>query len=721
MRRLQVLIIVFGLALTLPLAYLVVRTYQGMAQEETAELRYFADTLFDQMEAELARFVAREESRSIDDYNYGPAPQKDWAQVNDIDDFPTDLPDAPYILGYFQNNPDGSFQTPLAPREEEWPAPEKIAGSRRFTVAAQLREANRVFNTKKTSLPERPVQPELKPQPKPEPTAPLKSEVSQKKAGPANRYLTRSREEKEHLGQTEPRVQRITPNQASNLASLDKKVLKEKVKKKGQKSPPKADFKTEESGKRKAPAEVQTDYRQGYGDEADADVPSTGGSSGEGRSMAALPQPPPPPKPGAAAMDEEMALPEPAPVESSADDMPMDDFAPEAPQDQFTPYFRSFEAEVDPMQSVFLDSNLVFVFRRIVVDGQVYRQGVVIKIRELLEHLAASHFMEQPMARFAKLSLAVAEEGHERIMVLTGVASDDPLLSLSRTFPRPFAFLQARLTCDKAPPLPGRRTLSAMIGILAGVILIGLFAIYKSASRVMELSERKTGFVSSVTHELKTPLTNIRMYIEMLEQGIARNPEREDEYFRIVKSEGARLSRLINNVLEFSKLQTKNRHLNMVDGDFNDVIDEVMDVMREKIRQEGFQIHLETEETPSFRYDRETMVQVLINLIENSLKFGKTSTNKDIRVRTETAGDKVIIEVADSGPGIPPQALKKVFDDFFRVDNSLTRSTRGTGIGLALVKKFVTAMGGEVSAKNNAGPGCTITISMPKKKMKIKA
>ena len=107
------------------------------------------------------------------------------------------------------------------------------------------------------------------------------------------------------------------------------------------------------------------------------------------------------------------------------------------------------------------------------------------------------------------------------------------------------------------------------------------------------------------------------------------------------------------------------------------------------------------------------MIQVLINLIENSLKFGKRAAERTITIRTVQEPESVKIMVSDTGPGIPRQALKKIFDDFYRVDNSLTRTTRGTGIGLALVKKFVRLMGGTVSASDNEGPGCTITIRLP--------
>ena len=255
--------------------------------------------------------------------------------------------------------------------------------------------------------------------------------------------------------------------------------------------------------------------------------------------------------------------------------------------------------------------------------------------------------------------------------------------------------------------------LLVMLIILAVIMLMGLFAIYKSTRTIVDLSERRSQFVSSVTHELKTPLTNIRMYVEMLEQGIARDRQREEEYFRILDSEGARLSRLINNVLELSKLEKSQRHIQMQTGTFEDVVQEVETVMGVKLKQEGFALNVEWGRIKPFQYDREAMIQVLINLIENSIKFGKSTGTRQITIRTGYNNGYMNIAVADTGPGIPRHALKKVFEDFYRVDNSLTRTTRGTGIGLALVKKFITLMGGNVTAANNDGPGCIITISLP--------
>ena len=148
-------------------------------------------------------------------------------------------------------------------------------------------------------------------------------------------------------------------------------------------------------------------------------------------------------------------------------------------------------------------------------------------------------------------------------------------------------------------------------------------------------------------------------------------------------------------------------------GTFVVVVTEVEAVMGPKLLQEGFAFKVRGEAGAPFRYDREVMIQVLINLIENSLKFGRNAPVKEIELRLSRTDGRVCISIADTGPGIPRSALKKVFDDFYRVEGPLKRNTSGTGIGLALVKKFVSAMGGTVSAANNTGAGCTITLSLP--------
>jgi len=654
MKRLRVIILVFVMALAVPLGYLVYRTQRSLEQEETAELRFFANTLFDQMEQELAALVQREEQRPVDEYL--PSSPTAGGGLGDGARSPLVRAAAePYILGYLQNNPDGSFTTPLA--EGGGAVPQDQAA-----VVRRLQDVNRIFNAKRTIQPEIPDRQALATVPKK--TGAEEKDVAVKKdegAGFAEKYLdvSRSSKQKVHLGQAEKRVEQISPQQAMNLAQRDEQ--------------------QEAAG----------------GRSKSAATPFTGPQSVPGGEMG-VPDAGMPPSSSAPAAASEL----PPRSISTPTAMPL------SPED-------GLRIEVDPLQSVPIDQGQVLVFRRIVIGNEVYRQGMVIQVEALLKQLKEKYFTGQPMARFASLTLTSMNGGRETARVQEGREITQPRFALERSFPRPFSFVRANLACEEIPRSPGRATLHVMVAVAAAVILLGLLAIYQSARVVTDLSERRSGFVSSVTHELKTPLTNIRIYIEMLEQGIASDPERELEYYRILGSESARLSRLINNVLEFSKLEKRQRQLDLCEGSLEEVLAEVRDAMQEWLRQEGFTLTVENLLDRPFRYDREVMVQVLMNLIENSVKFGKSALRREISVRVRPEGDRVVIRVSDTGPGIPRHALKKIFDDFYRVDDALTRTTKGTGIGLALVRRFVEAMGGSVLAANHEGAGCTITLSLP--------
>jgi signal transduction histidine kinase len=644
MKRLQILILIFCVALSVPLGYFVLRTYNGLEQQETATLSYFANTLFDELEQVLEARVHQEEGRAIDEYNFYMSSPAGHGQENRSP--LSDLPPQNYILGYFQNNPDGSFQTPLVQ------AGKSVATDLQDAVA-QLEHANRIFNRKRTEDTDKiTVAP-----------APELAEAEQKPPGRfVEKYLdlTRYQEPRARLGQKEKRFENVTVAQARNLARQEAGIAAESP------APPAAALSASASGPDAEKSRMDADrertaqmdrHRKPYPAEAEAD-----------ESLAAEP----------GSRDAE-----------------------------------NFQVEVAPLQSVLINADQIFIFRRIMINQKIYRQGFVLKVRAFLDDLAQNYFMVQPMADYASLSLQVVDQGREIDRLQAGISTRNPEFILKRQFPSPFAFLKATLSCEEIPRSAGRNTLMVMMVVLAAIFLIGLLAIYKSTQAIVDLSERRSQFVSSVTHELKTPLTNIRMYIEMLEQGIAKDTEREQAYFQIINSEGSRLSRLIDNVLDLAKLEKKQRPLNLVQGTFEEVVAEVQAVMQAKLQQEGFTLRIVREDIRSFRYDREAMIQVLINLIENSIKFCQSAQKKEITIRISQKPDRVQIAVSDYGPGIPRQALKKVFDDFYRVDNAQARKTRGTGIGLALVKKFITLIGGEVTAENNPEGGCTISISLP--------
>jgi signal transduction histidine kinase len=647
MQKLKLLILIFSLALCIPLAFFVFKTYRGLEQEEAATLRYFAETLFDEMEQALAVLVQKEEGRAIDEFNYHVFPSGRQRGAGEPQLSPlSQIPRENFILGYFQNNPDGSFLTPLMESGGRIP-PE------RANLISDLKDANEVFNRKRVMVTDRV---------KSRPADILAQKEDQQKTGLADKYLdlSRTQRSKTYLGQTEKRLEKITVNQAANIAKQELPQVMS--------SAPVA-------------GEIQ--------DRKDDRRMAEGLAAGKGPTVKKR-------RLGESYMEESAAAVRPSPAADTDEDEAV-----------------GFQVEVAPLRAVFLNDAQIFIFRRIMINNQIYRQGFVLGVDAFLDYLSRTYFLTQPLAQFTALRLSVVDQGREANAVQTGDISHNPDFILNRGFPSPFSFLKASLTCERIPRSDGRKILTIMLIVLAVIVLIGLFAIYRSVQAIVDLSERRSQFVSCVTHELKTPLTNIRMYIEMLEQGIAVNPEREQEYFRILDSEGVRLSRLINNVLELSKLEKNQRPINLQTGTFEEVTAETQALMAEKLKQEGFTLTMMPGRLRPFQYDREVMIQVLMNLIENSMKFGKSAPEREIGIRTVQEPDGVKIMVSDTGPGIPRHALKKIFDDFYRVDNSLTRTTRGTGIGLALVKKFVRLMGGTVTAADNEGPGCTITIRLP--------
>jgi len=632
MKRLKLFILLFFTALTVPIGYFIFQTYQGLERVESARLRFFAETIFDEMENELLDLAHTEENRLVDEYNgtYMPngIPQGSGKPVSSPLSV---LPDKDYILGYFQNNPDGSFHTPLTLPEASTPAETSLAIN-------ELQSINDIFNpmrSKAATVNRQPV-----------PKA-VKKKETKAQSDFESPYLDRSKKKSKYVSSAkrQSRVQEISEEQALRLS------------------------------RQSAPQE--------WTDEAVADVE----------------------------MEEDTQ------TREKTEPMALAGSIPESPtmssESHDLDFLRTFQVEIAPLQSVIVSDDRVFLFRRVVIGEAIYRQGFVIKLKAFAKHIADAHFSQHPIARYAALRIDVIHKNGNTDIARFGTAVERPVFTHQRGFSFPFNFLSVNLSCSSIPHSENRRMLGIMMLIFLTVFLLGFLAIYQSARTVIDLSERRSRFVSSVTHELKTPLTNIRMYIEMLEQGMARDPEREQTYFGVLNRESARLSQLINNVLELSRLENRQRRLSMQEGDLVDVFREVEMLMGETVHQAGFTLRIEKPDVGAFSYDAQIVTLILINLIENSIKFGKDQALKSILVKTWAEKTTVNISVTDTGPGIPRNALKKVFTDFYRVEDALTRKTSGTGIGLSLVKKFVSLMNGNVSARNNEGPGCTITVSLP--------
>ncbi len=253
------------------------------------------------------------------------------------------------------------------------------------------------------------------------------------------------------------------------------------------------------------------------------------------------------------------------------------------------------------------------------------------------------------------------------------------------------------------------------VGIVFIAVTFGLLSLWRNARAQLKLAEKKDDFISAVSHELRTPLTSIRMYSEMLEKGWVKSDEKRTEYYKNMQQESERLSRLIENVLDFSRIQKKRKKYSFKLGDINECVSSVVEMMRPYAEQKGFSIITKAGEAGQVSFDGDAVTQIVVNLLDNAIKYAKDAEDKTILVSTYSKEGFVIIDVEDHGPGVPHKQRKKIFEEFYRIGSEDTRETAGTGLGLALVKKFAEAHNGFVEILNAKPTGSIFRVALAAK------
>ena len=239
---------------------------------------------------------------------------------------------------------------------------------------------------------------------------------------------------------------------------------------------------------------------------------------------------------------------------------------------------------------------------------------------------------------------------------------------------------------------------------------LALLLLYRSYATQSLLARKRQDFVSAVTHELRTPLTSIKMFGELLEDGLSLSEEKRHEYYTIINKESSRLSRLIDNILQLSSLEKKNYHPHLITEPLQDTLQSLIPELKHLAEKSGATFyHTIESEAPSVTFDREAIEQILFIFLENSLKFSAHSDEKNILLSLKSEGGHVILSWKDTGPGVDEAELKKIFEPFYRVENELTRKTKGTGIGLAMAKMLSDAMNIKLVAQNS-NPGLTFYL-----------
>jgi signal transduction histidine kinase len=258
------------------------------------------------------------------------------------------------------------------------------------------------------------------------------------------------------------------------------------------------------------------------------------------------------------------------------------------------------------------------------------------------------------------------------------------------------------------------RTSFVILGALSLLLAGGMYLMYRSVTREMALAKLKSDFVSNVSHELRTPLSLIRLYAETLELGRLRNHDKQHEYYEIIRKESERLTALINNILDFSRIEAGRKEYEFRETNLADLVRSTLESYRFQIEQNGFKFEQKIEDTPPVKVDREAIARSLLNLVNNAVKY--SSGDKYLGVSLYRSNGSVKLQVADHGIGIAAPEQHKIFEKFYRVGDPLVHNTKGSGLGLSLVRHIVHAHGGDVSVDSTPGKGSTFTITLPVEK-----
>ncbi len=256
------------------------------------------------------------------------------------------------------------------------------------------------------------------------------------------------------------------------------------------------------------------------------------------------------------------------------------------------------------------------------------------------------------------------------------------------------------------------RTAYIILGALSLLMGGGMLLAYRNIARELALAKLKSDFVSNVSHELRTPLALIRLYAETLELGRISNPGKCQEYYEIIRKESERLTSLINNILDFSRIESGKKEYSFRETDVADLVRGTLESYRFEIEQNGFQYEQKIDSNlPQVWVDREAIARSLLNLVNNAVKYSAQEKYLGINLYRHNGG--VNLEVVDHGIGIPAKEQPKIFEKFYRVCDPLVHNTKGSGLGLSLVRHIVLAHGGEVVVESEPGHGSKFIITLP--------
>jgi signal transduction histidine kinase len=337
-------------------------------------------------------------------------------------------------------------------------------------------------------------------------------------------------------------------------------------------------------------------------------------------------------------------------------------------------------------------------------------------------------FEEEILPKSIQVSLPKFQESKEELVVVVRDGQKHQILPLGKSanpkddrVKRSFDFIFTDWTLslqgDFAAPEKWARANFAlnmtMSAALAAVLLAGIALMVRTAMREMKLSAMKNEFVSNVSHELRTPLSSIRVFGEFMRRGRVEDPAKVREYGTYIETESRRLTQLINNILDFSRIESGRKVYTFESADLEDILAGTLSTFTVRLRDKGFEVTYQgpEEPLPEMEVDPNAIDRAVANLLDNAVKY----SNGDRRILLELGRDEdeARIAVADHGIGIPREELDRIFERFHRVSTGLVHDVKGSGLGLSLVRHIAESHGGRVTVESEVGTGSTFTIHLP--------
>ncbi len=677
-------LLLFFLTLAIPTAVLIQQSYTRLKWETFHQYQLMADELSNRINNQLIRQINIEEQRPFTDYsflNIAGVPAANFLQRSPLSQFPIQS-EIPGLIGYFQVDAAGQLLTPYIPKDIEKAKSYGIVEqelSSRADLQNQIKQIlieNRLVKHQSAiarkqdrgrqdnSLSSLSVEKDS--------AVSAESPLSDKLEKPAPSSLSEGQAVFDELKKIYPRKSQ----QENKLGRLEDVELKKTFQIEPNQKPAKAKEITPEAPKNKARTE------QSVLPEAIERATKSSDYEAESNRLPAT----------------SVIQPDAKPVR-----------------------IRTFESAIDPFEFSQLDSGQFVLFRKVWLNGQRYIQGLLIEKDAFLQGNINYLFQETALSQMSDL-LAVfqgnvlsAFTGRSQRGYLTNSTELNGELLYQAQLSDPLSELQLIFSINQLPVGPGGWVIIWLSTVLSAVFLVGFYFMYRLGVSQIDLVNQQQDFVSAVSHELKTPLTSIRMYGEMLQAGWV-DEDKKKSYYDFILDESERLTRLINNVLQLAKLTRNEKQPDLKYHKVTELMDGIQSKVATQIERAGFELKLSCDQhTAQFKIkvNQDWMMQIMINLIDNAIKFSANADKKVIELSCQCVNNKTIqFNVRDYGPGIAKDQMKKIFKLFYRSENELTRETVGTGIGLALVYQTAVNMNGNVDLVNTK-PGAEFRINFP--------